>query len=80
MNCSTLKSVYLSSPTDLDECKSNMTNVCPSFALCTNTYGSYRCFCNGTEVYGNQSCILGESLNIFPIYPADKAPSLQQCL
>ncbi|XP_071007532.1 mucin-4 [Oncorhynchus clarkii lewisi] len=43
---------------DLDECKSNEA-VCRQPALCANTYGGYRCVCNGTtDVDYTQSCIL----------------------
>ncbi|XP_038816074.1 uncharacterized protein si:ch73-105b23.6 [Salvelinus namaycush] len=43
---------------DLDECKSNEA-VCRQPALCANTYGGYRCVCNGTtDVDDTQSCIL----------------------
>lgn len=82
IHCSTFKSVAksasVSSPADLDECKAS-EGVCVQPALCTNTYGGYRCVCNGTEVYANQSCILGESLSLFYIHPSGAALSLQQC-
>ncbi|CAJ1066921.1 fibrillin-1 [Xyrichtys novacula] len=43
---------------DLDECKAKAT-VCVLPALCTNTYGGYRCICNGTtDVDETQSCVL----------------------
>ncbi|XP_068452725.1 mucin-like protein, partial [Clinocottus analis] len=43
---------------DLDECKSEEA-VCVHPALCANTYGGYRCVCNGTtDVDETQSCIL----------------------
>lgn len=52
-------------PTDLDECKAKEA-VCVHPALCDNTYGGYRCICNGTtEVDKTQSCILGKDLSIF---------------
>lgn len=35
--------------------------MCVKPALCANTYGGYRCVCNGTDVDETQSCILGES-------------------
>lgn len=48
------------SPTDLDECKANEA-ACVHPALCDNTYGGYRCICNGTtEVDKTQSCVLGK--------------------
>ncbi|XP_034080839.1 mucin-like protein isoform X3 [Gymnodraco acuticeps] len=43
---------------DLDECKAKEV-VCVYPALCTNTYGGYRCVCNGTmDVEKSQSCVL----------------------
>ncbi|XP_035848373.1 fibrillin-1 [Sander lucioperca] len=44
---------------DLDECKAKEA-MCAHPALCTNTYGGYRCVCNGTtDVDNTQSCVLG---------------------
>ncbi|XP_047458169.1 fibrillin-1 [Mugil cephalus] len=44
---------------DLDECKAKEA-VCVYPALCSNTYGSYRCVCNGTtDVDETQSCVIG---------------------
>uniref|UniRef100_A0A3Q3J623 Uncharacterized protein n=1 Tax=Monopterus albus TaxID=43700 RepID=A0A3Q3J623_MONAL len=34
---------------DVDECKAK-ESVCVPPAICTNTYGGYRCICNGTDV------------------------------
>lgn len=45
--------------TDLDECKSNI-NVCPQPSVCYNTYGGYRCVCNGTDLKESQSCTSGK--------------------
>ncbi|XP_044070958.1 mucin-like protein isoform X2 [Siniperca chuatsi] len=43
---------------DLDECKAKEA-VCVHPALCANTYGGYRCVCNGTtDVDETQSCVL----------------------
>ncbi|XP_039995971.1 uncharacterized protein si:ch73-105b23.6 isoform X4 [Xiphias gladius] len=42
---------------DLDECKAKEA-VCAHPALCANTYGGYRCVCNGTDVDETQSCVL----------------------
>ncbi|XP_034537476.1 mucin-like protein [Notolabrus celidotus] len=43
---------------DLDECKAKEA-MCVLPALCTNTYGGYRCICNGTtDVDETQSCVL----------------------
>ncbi|KAK5882024.1 hypothetical protein CesoFtcFv8_020658 [Champsocephalus esox] len=43
---------------DLDECKAKEV-VCVYPALCANTYGGYRCVCNGTtDVEKSQSCVL----------------------
>ncbi|KAF6735252.1 Fibrillin-1 [Oryzias melastigma] len=43
---------------DLDECKAKI-QPCASPALCFNTYGSYRCICNGsTDVEESQSCVI----------------------
>ncbi|XP_061646281.1 mucin-like protein [Phyllopteryx taeniolatus] len=43
---------------DLDECKAKEA-ACVHPALCTNTYGGYRCVCNGTtDVDETQSCVL----------------------
>uniref|UniRef100_A0A3Q3D7E5 Si:ch73-105b23.6 n=1 Tax=Hippocampus comes TaxID=109280 RepID=A0A3Q3D7E5_HIPCM len=43
---------------DLDECKAKEA-VCVHPALCINTYGGYRCVCNGTtDVDETQSCVL----------------------
>ncbi|XP_027133669.1 uncharacterized protein LOC113745635 isoform X2 [Larimichthys crocea] len=43
---------------DLDECKAKEA-VCVRSALCSNTYGGYRCLCNGTtDVDETQSCVL----------------------
>ncbi|XP_029031266.3 fibrillin-2 isoform X1 [Betta splendens] len=50
---------------DLDECKAS-ERVCVQPALCYNTYGGYRCVCNGTEVYANQSCILDKDKATVP--------------
>ncbi|XP_074501535.1 uncharacterized protein LOC141773590 [Sebastes fasciatus] len=42
---------------DLDECKAKEA-ACVHPALCTNTYGGYRCVCNGTtDVDETQSCV-----------------------
>ena len=49
-----------SKPTDLDECKAKEAE-CVHPARCANTYGGYRCVCNGTtDVDETQSCVLGE--------------------
>ncbi|XP_056904232.1 neurogenic locus Notch protein-like [Takifugu flavidus] len=46
---------------DLDECKTKEA-VCVKPALCANTYGGYRCVCNGTtDVDKTQSCVLDQS-------------------
>uniref|UniRef100_G3NDM3 Si:ch73-105b23.1 n=2 Tax=Gasterosteus aculeatus aculeatus TaxID=481459 RepID=G3NDM3_GASAC len=43
---------------DLDECEAKEADCVPP-ALCSNTYGGYRCVCNGTtDVDETQSCIL----------------------
>ncbi|XP_023819492.2 uncharacterized protein LOC101155537 isoform X2 [Oryzias latipes] len=43
---------------DLDECKAREV-MCVYPALCSNTYGSYRCVCNGsTDVEESQSCVI----------------------
>ncbi|XP_060896663.1 mucin-like protein [Labrus mixtus] len=43
---------------DLDECKTKEAACVPP-ALCANTYGGYRCICNGTtDVDDTQSCVL----------------------
>ncbi|KAK3554796.1 hypothetical protein QTP70_033490, partial [Hemibagrus guttatus] len=42
---------------DLDECNTNET-LCTQPAVCYNTYGGYRCVCNGTDMNKLQSCIL----------------------
>ncbi|XP_042290199.1 fibrillin-1 [Thunnus maccoyii] len=43
---------------DLDECKAKEA-VCIHPALCTNTYGGYKCVCNSTtDVDNTQSCII----------------------
>ncbi|KTG37591.1 hypothetical protein cypCar_00011224 [Cyprinus carpio] len=43
---------------DLDECKTNEA-PCSKRAQCVNTYGGYRCVCNGTDLKEeSQSCIL----------------------
>ncbi|KAM9727935.1 uncharacterized protein ACNS7B_018224 isoform 2-T2 [Menidia menidia] len=43
---------------DLDECKSKEA-ACVYPALCANTYGGYRCVCNGTtDVSEKQSCVI----------------------
>uniref|UniRef100_A0A3B4WAF5 Si:ch73-105b23.6 n=1 Tax=Seriola lalandi dorsalis TaxID=1841481 RepID=A0A3B4WAF5_SERLL len=42
---------------DLDECEAKEA-VCAHPALCANTYGGYRCVCNGTDVDKTQSCVL----------------------
>ncbi|XP_062852425.1 neurogenic locus notch homolog protein 1-like [Trichomycterus rosablanca] len=46
---------------DLDECKSNKT-VCPQSSVCYNTYGGYRCVCNGTDLKESQSCTLDREI------------------
>lgn len=43
-------------PLDLDECKAREA-MCVPPAVCSNTYGNYRCVCNGTHM---ESCVLGE--------------------
>lgn len=59
-------------PTDLDECKAKEA-VCVHPALCANTYGGYRCVCNGTtDVDETQSCILGEDLSVLYYRPANR--------
>ncbi|XP_073669018.1 uncharacterized protein [Paramisgurnus dabryanus] len=42
---------------DLDECETNEAD-CLKPALCVNTYGGYRCVCNGTDLIYAQSCVL----------------------
>ncbi|XP_028325377.1 fibrillin-1 isoform X2 [Gouania willdenowi] len=43
---------------DLDECKAKEVE-CVYPALCANTYGGYRCVCNGTtDVEESQSCVI----------------------
>ncbi|XP_076141885.1 uncharacterized protein LOC143124336 isoform X2 [Alosa pseudoharengus] len=41
---------------DLDECKANEA-MCVPPAVCSNTYGGYRCVCNGTDMEV-QTCVL----------------------
>ncbi|XP_077470036.1 mucin-like protein [Stigmatopora argus] len=49
---------------DLDECQAKEV-ACVYPALCTNTYGGYRCVCNGTtDVDESQSCVLTERDNV----------------
>ncbi|KAG7512991.1 mucin isoform X2 [Solea senegalensis] len=45
---------------DVDECKSKEA-ACIHPALCVNTYGGYRCVCNGTDVDESQPCVLERS-------------------
>ncbi|KAI7806067.1 hypothetical protein IRJ41_025875, partial [Triplophysa rosa] len=52
-----IRSAYVE---DLDECKTNEA-VCSKPAQCVNTYGGYRCVCNGTDLKEIQSCILGKT-------------------
>ncbi|CAB1443899.1 unnamed protein product [Pleuronectes platessa] len=42
---------------DLDECTAKEA-MCVYPALCANTYGGYRCVCNGTDMDETQSCVL----------------------
>ncbi|XDV50742.1 hypothetical protein PO909_019757, partial [Leuciscus waleckii] len=43
---------------DLDECKTNEA-PCSKTSQCVNTYGGYRCVCNGTDLKKeSQSCII----------------------
>lgn len=51
---------FWSKPADVDECQS-MEAQCVPPAQCTNTYGGYRCLCNGTDMDESQSCVLGEA-------------------
>ncbi|CAL8362156.1 unnamed protein product [Boreogadus saida] len=47
---------------DLDECTAKEA-ACVWPALCANTYGGYRCVCNGTtEVDESQACVLGSGV------------------
>ncbi|XP_037829284.1 fibrillin-3 isoform X2 [Kryptolebias marmoratus] len=50
---------------DLDECSANEA-VCVRFAVCINTYGGYRCVCNGTDmttdVDGSQACVIQDKV------------------
>ncbi|XP_049591742.1 fibrillin-2 isoform X1 [Syngnathus scovelli] len=49
---------------DLDECQAKEAACVPP-ALCINTYGGYRCVCNGTtDVDKTQSCVLTDRENI----------------
>ncbi|XP_057703561.1 fibrillin-3 [Corythoichthys intestinalis] len=49
---------------DLDECQANEA-ACVYPAVCTNTYGGYRCVCNGTtDVDESQSCVFAERDNV----------------
>ncbi|KAL4641211.1 mucin-like protein [Arapaima gigas] len=49
---------------DLDECMAKEA-ICHKPALCANTYGGYRCVCNGTlDVDEIQSCILGDQKSL----------------
>ncbi|XP_041922108.1 mucin-like protein isoform X4 [Alosa sapidissima] len=41
---------------DLDECKAKEA-MCVPPAVCSNTYGGYRCVCNGTDMEA-QTCVL----------------------
>lgn len=60
---------------DLDECHTNKT-LCTQPAVCYNTYGGYRCVCNGTDMNNAQSCILGKiikrksSFPLFQLFPS----------
>ncbi|TNN66489.1 Fibrillin-1 [Liparis tanakae] len=55
---SSLYSINTVEVDDLDECKAKEA-MCVHPALCSNTYGGYRCVCNGTtDVDETQSCIL----------------------
>lgn len=56
------KTGSFSPSTDLDECEAKEAG-CTHPALCANTYGGYRCVCNGTDLDDTQSCVLGEDLN-----------------
>ncbi|XP_067277091.1 uncharacterized protein si:ch73-105b23.6 [Pseudorasbora parva] len=48
-----IRSAYVE---DLDECKTN-EHPCSKTAQCVNTYGGYRCVCNGTDLNkDSQSC------------------------
>ncbi|XP_055025536.2 uncharacterized protein [Misgurnus anguillicaudatus] len=49
-----IRSAYVD---DLDECETNEAD-CLKPALCVNTYGGYRCVCNGTDLIYAQSCVL----------------------
>lgn len=63
-----LSPTWLSTATDLDECEAKEADCVPP-ALCSNTYGGYRCVCNGTtDVDETQSCILGEGLGVTSLY------------
>ncbi|XP_056128438.1 uncharacterized protein si:ch73-105b23.6 isoform X2 [Rhinichthys klamathensis goyatoka] len=49
-----IRSAYVE---DLDECKTNEA-PCSKTSQCVNTYGGYRCVCNGTDLKKeSQSCI-----------------------
>ena len=49
--------IYFPSYLDDDECESLSTNDCHDNATCTNTEGSYSCFCNdGFTPVGDKVC------------------------
>ena len=41
---------------DIDECLSNSTNECHTYASCNNTIGSYLCFCDDGWVGTGKAC------------------------
>ncbi|XP_052007696.1 mucin-like protein isoform X2 [Xyrauchen texanus] len=49
-----IRSAYVG---DLDECEVN-EDICSKPAQCANTYGGYRCVCNGTDLKEAQSCTI----------------------
>ncbi|XP_076831604.1 mucin-4 [Brachyhypopomus gauderio] len=49
-------SITSASVGDLDEC-SGTRGMCVKPAVCINTYGGYRCVCNGTDLTDTQACI-----------------------
>ncbi|XP_045927345.1 mucin-like protein [Micropterus dolomieu] len=62
---------------DLDECTAKEA-VCVHSALCTNTYGGYRCVCNDTtEVDDTQSCLSGEDLSMLYIHSTSTLQRLE---
>ncbi|KAJ8014227.1 hypothetical protein DPEC_G00038060 [Dallia pectoralis] len=76
---STYHTIKTAEVRDLDECLLNQT-VCRQPSVCANTYGGYKCVCNGTVDADPQACIfdkgVGNTTELSVVQMAENKTSL----